>query len=314
MKTTIIICTIIISSMVQAQQDASFSMYFFNPMYINPGYAGSRETFSGTIVNRNQWANMPDAPNTQSINLHSAIPFSNVGLGLQVYNDRTGPMRNTGINLTYAYHIPVTKNAKLSLGVTGMLNNLNIKWDRIHVENPNDLSFTDNPENSWVPDAAFGMYYYQKRFYAGLSSNHLMESKFGFTDVAGSDKARFFRQYFLTTGIVLPINTAFDIRPSLLIKHVQASPTVFDLNATAIFNKRYYFGLGYRYGDRINMNGSDNMLVALVQFEFSNLLRLAYSYDYYLNQTGKYNSGTHEIMLGWDLSPTKTKMSNPRFF
>jgi type IX secretion system PorP/SprF family membrane protein len=223
-------------------------------------------------------------------------------------------MRNTGINLTYAYHIPVTKNTKLSLGVTGMLNNLNIKWDRIHVENPNDLSFTDNPANSWVPDAAFGMYYYQKRFYAGLSSNHLMESKFGFTDVAGSDKARFFRQYFLTTGIVLPINNAFDIRPSLLVKYVQASPTVFDLNATAIFNKRYYFGLGYRYGDRINMNGSDNMLVALVQFEFSNLLRLAYSYDYYLNQTGKYNSGTHEIMLGWDLSPTKTKMSNPRFF
>jgi type IX secretion system PorP/SprF family membrane protein len=314
MKTTIIICAFILSSMVRAQQDASFSMYFFNPMYINPGYAGSRETFSGTIVNRNQWANMPDAPASQSINIHSAIPFTNVGLGLQVYNDRTGPMRNTGINLTYAYHIPVTKKAKLSLGVTGMLNNLNIKWDRIHVEDPNDLSFTDNPANSWVPDAAFGMYFYQKRFYAGLSSNHLMESKFGFTDVAGSDKARFFRQYVLTTGIVLPINNAFDIRPSILIKHVQAAPTVFDLNATAIFNKRYYVGLGYRYGDRINMNGSDNMLVALVQFEFSNLLRLAYSFDYYLNQTSKYNSGTHEIMLGWDLSPTKTKMSNPRFF
>jgi type IX secretion system PorP/SprF family membrane protein len=145
MKTTIIICAFILSSMVRAQQDASFSMYFFNPMYINPGYAGSRETFSGTIVNRNQWANMPDAPASQSINIHSAIPFTNVGLGLQVYNDRTGPMRNTGINLTYAYHIPVTKKAKLSLGVTGMLNNLNIKWDRIHVEDPNDLSFTDNP-------------------------------------------------------------------------------------------------------------------------------------------------------------------------
>lgn len=314
MKTKLIMCALIIASMVNAQQDASFSMYFFNPVYINPGYAGSRETFSGTMVHRSQWSGMEDAPSTQNISIHSAIPYSKVGLGLQVYNDRTGPMRNTGINLTYAYHIPVTKKAKLSLGVTGMLNNLNIKWNRIHVENPNDPSFIDNPANSWVPDAAFGMYYYQKRFYAGLSSNHLMESKFGFTETNGADKARFYRQYYFTTGIVLPINDALDIRPSLLIKHVQASPTVFDLNATAILNKRYYFGLGYRYGDRLNMKGSDNMLIALVQFEFSNLLRLAYAFDYYINQTGSYNSGTHEIMLGWDLSPIKTKMSNPRFF
>ena len=314
MKTIIIISAFIVASAVHAQQDASFSMYFFNPTFINPAYAGSRETFSGTLVHRSQWAGMEDAPSSQILSLHSAVPNTKLGLGLQVYNDKIGPMRNTGINLTYAYHIPVTKTAKLSLGVTGMLNNLNIKWDRIHVEDPTDLSFLDNPANSWVPDAAFGMYFYQKRFYAGLSSNHLMESKFGFTKTAGSDQARFFRQYFLTSGIVLPLKSQLDLRPSILVKYVQASPAVIDVNATLIFSKRYYFGLGYRYGDRINMNGSDNMLVALVQFEFSNLLRLAYSFDYYINQTGSYNSGTHEIMLGWDLSPAKTKMSNPRFF
>jgi type IX secretion system PorP/SprF family membrane protein len=314
MKTIIIISAFIVASAVHAQQDASFSMYFFNPTFINPAYAGSREALSGTLVHRSQWAGMEDAPNSQILSLHSAVPNTKLGLGLQVYNDKIGPMRNTGINLTYAYHIPVTKTAKLSLGVTGMLNNLNIKWDRIHVENPTDLSFLDNPANSWVPDAAFGMYFYQKRFYAGLSSNHLMESKFGFTEAVGSDQARFFRQYFLTSGIVLPLQSQLDLRPSILVKYVQASPAVIDVNATLIFSKRYYFGLGYRYGDRINMNGSDNMLVALVQFEFSNLLRLAYSFDYYINQTGSYNSGTHEIMLGWDLSPVKTKMSNPRFF
>jgi len=55
-------------------------------------------------------------------------------------------------------------------------------------------------------------------------------------------------------------------------------------------------------------------LVANIEYDFKNRLRFGYSYDFYLNRTGSYNSGTHEIMIGWDLSFTKTKMTSPRFF
>jgi hypothetical protein len=56
------------------------------------------------------------------------------------------------------------------------------------------------------------------------------------------------------------------------------------------------------------------MLVGIVEVEITNFLRLGYSYDYYMNRTGDYNSGTHEFMLGFDISGIKTKMSSPRFF
>jgi type IX secretion system PorP/SprF family membrane protein len=315
MKKIKIILSVFLAATSFAQQDAGFSMYFFNPVYVNPGYAGSREVISGTMVHRSQWAAMNGAPSTQTFSLHSAIPNSRIGLGFQLYNDNAGPMRNTGLNLSYAYHLPLSKESKLSFGVTGMLSNLKVDWDRINVPDENDLAFTQTRTTNWVPDAAVGLYYYQKRFYAGFSINHLMESKFGLSTNAGSDLAKFYRQYYLTSGIVVPINGEFNLRPSVLVKLAQANSAVLDLNAVAIYKQHYYFGLGYRFADRISIPGTDNMLVGIFQYEFTRFFRVGYAFDYFLNQNKSYNSaGSHEIMLGWDFNPVKTKMSNPRFF
>lgn len=297
-----------------AQQDAGFSMYFFNPVYINPGYAGSRELFSGTLVHRSQWIGMEGAPTTQSITVHSAIPNSKVGLGLQVYNDDAGPMKNTGIKLTYAYHLKLSDNTKLSFGIAGMMNNVRIGWSEINIDDNTDPSFVGNDVNSWVPDASAGLYLYKERFYAGLSANHLMESKFNLSNTDGADMAKFSRQFYITSGIVLPIKKNLDIRPSLMLKYVKSAPLVAEVNASLIFYQRIFVGAGYRTAKRIDIAGTDNMLIGIAQVQISNLFSLGYSYDYYLNRTGSYNSGTHEICLGWDISGYKTRMSNPRFF
>lgn len=302
------------SAVVYAQQDAGYSMYFFNPLYVNPAYAGSRELLSGSVVSRNQWIGMQGAPNTQSLSIHSAIPNHRVGLGLQIYNDQIGPMRNTGISLTYAYHIPVNEATKLSFGITGLVNNVSVGWASIHIDNPSDPAFAGNAAMSWVGDAGAGIYLYRPRFYIGFSTNHLLQSRLGLTHAPGADNAKFYRQYYLTSGFVVPINQTVDFRPSMLVKYVNAAPAVADINATFIFYQRLFLGAGYRVGKRINMAGTDNMLVGLVQFEVARSLRIGYSYDYYLNQNGIYNSGTHEFMVGWDISSNKSKLSSPRFF
>jgi type IX secretion system PorP/SprF family membrane protein len=296
------------------QQDAGFSMYFFNPLYINPAYAGSREALSGTLVDRNQWVGMEGAPTTQSLTLHSALPNARIGLGLQIYNDKAGPMHNTGISLTYAYHLPLNEQTKLSFGITGMLNNISVGWSSINIENPADQAFAGNANSSWVGDASTGVYLYKPRFYLGLSVNHLMQSRFGLTHAPGADLAKFYRQYYLTSGLVVPINETIDFRPSLLLKYVNAAPAISEIDATFIFHQRLFLGVGYRVGKRINMPGSDNMLIGIAEFAITPSVRIGYSYDYYLNQNGTYNSGTHEFMLGWDISHNNTKLSSPRFF
>ena len=297
-----------------AQQDAGFSMYFFNPVYVNPGYAGSRDALSGTIVHRSQWINMPGAPTTQSLSIHSPIANTNVGLGLQVYNDNIGPMKNFGVNLTYAYHVPINDLTKLSFGITGMMNNVSIGWDQIHIDSPTDPSFTGGVDASWSGDVSTGLYLYRPRFYLGLSVNHLLQSKFGFPDGYSPETAKFFRQYYLTSGVVVPLGENLDFRPSLLMKYVQAAPIVGEINASFIVNQKIFLGGGFRTSKKINMPGLDNMIVGIVELEITPSLRIGYSYDYYLNRNGAYNNGTHEIMLGWDININKTKMSSPRFF
>jgi type IX secretion system PorP/SprF family membrane protein len=298
----------------QAQQDAAFSMYFFNPVYVNPAYAGSREVFSGTLVHRSQWIGMPGGPTSQSLSIHSAIPNSRIGLGLLAYNDQLGPMKNTGVNLTFAYHLPINQKIKLSFGMSGMVNNVRIEMSQINIEDNNDNAFAGNAASSWVPDANAGLYLYSQKFYCGLSTTHLIESKFALTNVVGADQAKFFRQYYFTTGVVLPLSKNVDFKPSALIKYVKAAPAVGEVDGAFIFCQKFLIGAGYRTGKRINMTGTDNMLIGIVQFQISKFLRVGYSYDYFLNRNGSYNSGTHEIMLGWDVSGVKTKMSSPRFF
>jgi type IX secretion system PorP/SprF family membrane protein len=297
-----------------AQQDAGFTMYFFNPVYVNPAYAGSREAFSGTMVHRSQWVGMPGAPTTQSLSIHSRIPYSRVGLGLQVYNDESGPMKNTGINLTYAHHIELNEKTTLSVGFTGMVNSIRIGFDQINYDDDVDPAFDGNASSSWVPDLAAGVYLYRERFYAGLSASHLMQSKFGLTDAPGANLAKFHRQYYFTSGVVLPLTESLDFRPSVLVKFVNAAPAIADINGSFIFNKRLFLGAGYRMSKRINMEGTDNMLVGIAEVSILNTLRFGYSYDYFLNRTGSYNGGTHEFMVGWDISGVKTKMSSPKFF
>ena len=313
-KATTTIVILLLSLGVFAQQDAGFSMYFFNPLYFNPGYAGSREAFSGTLVDRNQWIGVSGAPTTQSLTMHSALPNVRLGLGLQIYNDQAGPMKNTGINLTYAYHLPVNEKTKISFGITGMLNNISIGWSSINIDNHNDPAFSGNTATRWVGDASAGIYLYQARFYAGFSVNHLLQSRFGINDASGDNQAKFYRQYYLTSGIVLPVNENIDFKPAILVKYVNAAPAIGDIEGTFIFLQRLFVGAGYRVDKRVNIPGTDNMLIGIAEYEVTSYLRIGYSYDFYLNQTGTYNSGTHEFMIGWDISRNKTKLSSPRFF
>ncbi len=301
-----------------AQQDAGFSQYFFNQLEINPAYAGSREAFSGTLINRTQWYGMQGSPETQSINMNGPVPNSRVGLGLQIYNDQEGPMRNTGVQATYSYYIPVG-SYKLAFGLQGALNDLTIFGNQLVLENKNDPVFPTTVASSLVPDASFGIYLYKNRFYAGASATHLLEPKFGdnntlMSEAAITEPAMFYRHYYLISGIVFKLNEIVDLRPSIQITYVPAAPVNIGYNASLIFYQKYFAGIGMRTAPRIGMEGTDNVFIAMIEYEVGTRFRIGASYDSYLNATQQYNNGTFELMLGWDLNISKTNIVNPRFF
>lgn len=303
------------SLVAKAQQEPAYSMYFFNPMHFNPGYAGSREVFSGTLVHRSQWVKVPGSPVSQSLNIHSRLPDSRVGIGLQAYNDQAGPMKNTGAGLTFAYHIPMNDKIQLAFGITGSMSDVRVGFDQLVYEQEGDPSFVNNQSHHWVPDASSGLYLYSKRFFAGISAIHLFQSHFRLTDTDGADLARFWREYYATGGVVLPIGANVNFRPSAMVRFVPSAPVMGEIDAAFIFHERLFVGAGYRGGKRIDLAGADNVVKGFVQFQITNYLNAGYAYDFYANRNGAYNSGTHEFMIGWDLTGRgKDKVSSPRFF
>jgi hypothetical protein len=123
----------------------------------------------------------------------------------------------------------------------------------------------------------------------------------------------FYRQYFITSGVVLKINDNLKVRPSALVQFIQTAPALFELDASLIIFNKLYVGAGFRNNERISIPGSDNYLVPCIEYDFD-FLRIGYSYDIVLN-TQNISGGTHEIMLGWDIGGENIlKRENPRYF
>src|SRR5579862_2858224 len=89
----------------QAQQDAQFSQYMFNGIYINPAYAGYREQLNVQGFFRDQWTGIPGAPQTQSIAVDAIANDNKVGLAFQLSNDQLGAQSNLGAYGSYAYRL-----------------------------------------------------------------------------------------------------------------------------------------------------------------------------------------------------------------
>src|SRR6187402_2971253 len=95
----------------EGQQVATYSQYMFNGLAINPAYAGSHGALSATALARFQNVGLRGAPNTQTFSMHSPLLNKRVSLGLLVVHDQLSVINQTGVHFSYAYRIPVRKQA-----------------------------------------------------------------------------------------------------------------------------------------------------------------------------------------------------------
>ena len=89
-------------------------------------------------------------------------------------------------------------------------------------------------------------------------------------------------------------------------KFVKGAPITLDVTANVLYNEKFEFGAAYRIDDSVS---------ALFNINVTPTLRVGYAYDYTLTNFGQFNSGTHEIMLLFDLDLLgKGFDKSPRFF
>ena len=305
MKRLIFILMMLCGGMLYAQQDALYSQYMFNQLVLNPAYTGARDAFTVTLVHRHQWAGMDGAPRTYSLSVHSPLGDERAAVGGYLYSDQIGPMQDLGGYGSFAYRI-MLDNSKLSFGIQAGIRRYDINWGLVNFNQSGDIILNGQVKNSVIPDANFGVYWYSDWFYLGLSSKHLLQNKYA--EVVLDEKTVYstlLRHFYAMGGIAVPVSDNIVLKPSALVKYTQNAPVQIDVNLSALFNDFFWIGASYR---------TRQAFVAILEFNITDQIRIGYSYDLMFNELRVYNKGSHEIMLGFDIGRSDSRMLSPRFF
>lgn len=304
MKKTLISILLLISINSYAQQDPLFSQYMFNKLAINPAYAGATELLSVDMLSRYQWVGIDGAPQTYSVSLHSPLRNNHNALGIYLYGDILGPTETFGLMGSYAYRIKVGKG-KLCFGLQAGFKYTVFNMSKIKVQE-SDFVYSGQDIKTFIPDANFGIYYYSKKWFAGLSSKQLFQNETGSETIDNKNTyTKLARHFYGMTGVNISISDKVSFRPSLMAKYVQNAPWQCDINASFLFSDIFWIGVSYR---------TEKAVVFLTEFNISKNLHVGYSYDVYLNKLMSANKGSHEIRIGLDFDVFNTRMVTPRYF
>lgn len=307
------------------QQDAQYTQFMYNKLPINAGYTGAREVLSIRALYRDQWSGkkgggIEGAPKTTSFSIHSPLKNDHFALGFWFVNDRLGAEHKNQFDATFAYRVALGKKVKLSLGINAGLLWYKLNATTAKLTNPNDPAFAENVSRV-LPDVGAGLYIYHPNFYIGLSVPNFIKGDLTNKNQDGSSAQRT-AHFNAMAGGVIPAGKVLKIRPQILYRYLasarQKIPHTFDFNLSLLIYERVNIGGQYRtsFGNKNN----DVKLTDPDSFDFmlevwpTKQLMIGYSYDYTLTKLGSYNSGSHEIILGYDFGFEKKKVITPRYF
>jgi type IX secretion system PorP/SprF family membrane protein len=304
-KLFFITCLLLTKLTALAQQDAQYSQYIFNGLYVSPAYAGYKQDFYVHSFFRSQWTGFPGAPQSFSLSGDVAVADTRVGLGMLIAADKIGAQSSLTTNFSFAYHIPLGQDdgTRLSFGLGLGFIQAGIDGTRLNAVQEGDNYIPTAAISTLFPDARAGVMFSTNNFYAGFSADNLVAQNMQ------QDRAQLVPvpkpHYYLTAGQILNINDDTKINPSFLLKDDRAGPTSLDLNLFVLLSDRLWVGGTYRTAvplyNKPNLPGGlpkTNAAIAVVEVFVTDKLRLGYAFDYSTTALGNYNYGTHEISLG----------------
>ncbi len=318
---------------VKAQQDVMYTKYMFNTLVYNPAYTGSKEYMSISLLHRTQWLGVQGAPHSQSFSVHTPVKkFDRIGVGLNVVNTKIGASNVVSTNLSYAYRIRLGEKAgTLAVGMQGGITNWKTNMREIEIYTEADEAFNDDFPSYWLPNFGFGLYYYSKYAFMGISTPNLLEYDLRQVDVSTTKNARTTRHYYLTAGGAIPLNgDDLILKPMVLVKSAgllsrfknvddpyrnYGAPTEFSTDLSLFIRETLWLGASFRSSVEFFTGDSSYDSVDLwMAYYMQNGLHIGVAYDYTLTELQNPSKASFEVMLGFDFKFDKSETYHPRYF
>lgn len=322
MKKNLYLLVVLFSCMqlVSAQQKPQYTQYVFNNYLLNPAVAGIENYTDVKAGYRSQWTGLQGAPVTSYLTVNAPLgqnflqgdatafpanggvnPSSRLytqnymaaephhGIGFMVVSDQAGPINQTNIDASYAYHLGLSGNLNLAVGVSAGLNHISLNTSLITLENPLDPAISNGNNSQWKPDLSVGGWLYSSNYYVGASVQQLIPQNLYFSTNNSYNQSKTVPQYFVTGGVKLFLTDEITLLPSFLIKVIEPTPITYDLNAKFSFSDKFWFGGSYRHNDSFGVLAGVNV---------SSFINIGYSYDITTSALNTVSNGTHEIVIG----------------
>lgn len=305
-----------------AQQKPHYTQYILNQYILNPALTGIENYTDVKISHRHQWAGIQDAPVTTYFTMHGPIgkkdyrttatsfevPGENPrgksywqdytaaephhGVGVQVINDRTGPMSNFAAYATYAYHLGLSPRTSLSAGFGAGITKIGLDASKLNFATAIDPAVGDISTIDKIrPDLNAGLYLYSADYFIGLSAQQIIPNKIEFTEnVVRKSKGKLVPHLFATAGYRFLLSDDFNLTPSLLVKYLSPVTPQVDFNTKLQYRDLLWAGASFR---------SQDGFAGMVGLNISNTINVGYAYDYTTSRLNNFSKGTHEVIVGF---------------
>ncbi|MBN1416863.1 MAG: PorP/SprF family type IX secretion system membrane protein [Bacteroidales bacterium] len=289
-----------------SQENSIYENYYLTPFIINPAITGAEYYPTADLSARQQWSGFPDAPTTFLLagsfrvgrydfydpkGLVNKGPFKmadRIGLGASIYRDSDGPLVFTGGILSYAYHIPVNAETRLSFGLSAIGTYFAFNSSLLKPDQPDDPYLLNGNDNVFRANFNLGSYFYNDVYFIGISANKLLPDIKAVNDVRKEQPS-----FFLMGGYkFFRNNYVFMLEPSLVVKKLADANISVDIHAKLYIKKLHWIAISYGTTGRINFRFG---------LQLYRMLYAGYNYEYTLSHIASYNYGSHEVHLGINL-------------
>lgn len=313
-KPVLFAISFLIYAFTYAQQRPQYTQYVFNNYLLNPAVSGIENYVDTKFGYRNQWTGLSGAPTTSYFTINAPLgdasemggggaesPYSRSytqnymaaephhGIGFMMVADQAGPLNQTNIDATYAYHLGITDRLNVAVGVMAGVNRISLNTSQITLDNSLDPAITNNNNSQWKPDLGVGIWAYSGNYYIGASVQQLLKEPLYFGTNNVYTESTTVPHLFFTAGYKIFLTDEITMMPSVMVKVINPAPVSYDLNMKLAFGDRLWVGGSYRHDDSFSVMAGINV---------SSFINLGYSYDITTSTLSTVSNGTHEIVIG----------------
>ncbi len=285
----VVIVLLVVASRACAQYDVAFAHYWAMEPSFNPAAAGKEAKLNVAGAYALQLAGFEHNPKT----MYAAadMPFyalgTTHGVGVQLLNDEIGLFAHKRLSLQYAYQRRLL-GGKLSLGVQAGLIGETFDGSRLETTDPNDPVLPTSSVNGSGLDVAAGIYYQARKWYVGVSAQHLNAPvvELGETNELAIDAT-----YYFTAGYNIQLNHPFLMIQTSALGRTDGATWRADVTGRLKYEhdkKVMYAGLSY---------SPTNSVTVMIGGRLHGI-HLGYSYEIYTSAI-QMGNGSHELFVGY---------------